>query len=53
VPAKELWEQKGAVRFKFSNDAEFDRYLRARCGFALPPPTANVLFASSPDDSNN
>jgi hypothetical protein len=36
VPARELWEQKGAVRFKFPTDAEFDRYLRARCGFGLP-----------------
>jgi len=36
VPARELWEQKGAVRFKFPTDDEFDRYLRARCGFGLP-----------------
>ena len=36
LPARELWEQKGAVRFKFATDDEFDRYLRARCGFGLP-----------------
>jgi len=36
VPSKELWEQVGAVRFKFQTDPEFDRYLTARCGFGLP-----------------
>jgi hypothetical protein len=36
VPAQELWDQKGAFRFKFSTDEEFDRYLLARCGFGLP-----------------
>src|SRR5919108_1741084 len=36
VPSKELWEQNGAVRFKFSTDVEFDRYLLLRCGFGLP-----------------
>jgi hypothetical protein len=36
VPAKELWDQGGAARFRFATDAEFDRYLTARCGFALP-----------------
>ena len=36
VPSKELWEQAGAVRFKFHTDQEFDRYLVARCGFGLP-----------------
>jgi hypothetical protein len=36
VPARELWQQSGAVRFKFPADAEFDRYLRSRCGFGLP-----------------
>jgi hypothetical protein len=47
VPARELWEQKGAVRFKFLTDAEFDRYLRARCGFGLPQiPSAEVKQAS-------
>ena len=36
VPAKDLWEQKNAVRFRFPTDEGFDRYLRARCGFGLP-----------------
>jgi hypothetical protein len=36
VPAEELWQQTGPVRFRFSSDAEFDRYLRVRCGFGLP-----------------
>ncbi len=36
VPSKELWDQAGAVRFKFHTDQEFDRYLTARCGFGLP-----------------
>jgi hypothetical protein len=38
VPSKELWHQNGAVRFKFSTDPEFDRYLLSRCGFGLPGP---------------
>jgi hypothetical protein len=50
VPAKELWEQKGAARFKFSSDEEFDRYLRARCGFGLPAVDAKSMFASSAGD---
>jgi hypothetical protein len=36
VPSKELWEQNGAVRFKFSTDTEFETYLLSRCGFGLP-----------------
>ena len=36
VPSKELWHQNGPVRFKFSTDQEFDRYLLSRCGFGLP-----------------
>jgi hypothetical protein len=36
VPSKELWDQSGAVRFKFHTDQEFDRYLTTRCGFGLP-----------------
>jgi hypothetical protein len=36
VPSQELWEQKGAVHFKFPSDEEFDRYLTARCGFGIP-----------------
>ena len=36
VPSKELWDQSGAVRFKFRTDQEFDRYLTVRCPFGLP-----------------
>jgi hypothetical protein len=36
VPSKELWDQNGAVRFKFSTDAQFEQFLMARCGFGLP-----------------
>ena len=46
VPSRELWEQKGAVRFKFSTDQEFDRYLLARCGFGLPTIGFNFTIAS-------
>jgi hypothetical protein len=35
VPSKELWHQGGPVRFKFSTDDEFDRYLLSRCGFGI------------------
>ncbi len=37
VPARELWNQSGAVRFKFATDQEFDRFLLAHCQFGLPP----------------
>jgi hypothetical protein len=36
VASTELWDQKGAVRFKFATDEEFDRYLQSRCGFGIP-----------------
>lgn len=36
VPSRELWEQSGAVRFKFASDQAFNRFLIARCGFGLP-----------------
>ena len=36
VPARELWDQSGAERFKFPTDQEFDRFLLARCSFGLP-----------------
>jgi hypothetical protein len=45
VPSKELWDQKGAVRFKFSTDEEFDRYLLARCGFGLPQNDPRFVIA--------
>jgi hypothetical protein len=43
VPSKELWHQNGAVRFKFSTDQEFDRYLLSRCGFGIPGPSMIAL----------
>jgi hypothetical protein len=46
VPSKELWEQKGAVRFRFSTDEEFSRYLLARCGFGLPTIGFNLMITS-------
>jgi hypothetical protein len=45
VPSRELWEQSGAVRFKFSNDKDFDRFLVARCGFGLPNNRADFAVA--------
>ena len=36
VPARALWEQTGAVRFKFATDQEFHQFLLARCAFGLP-----------------
>jgi hypothetical protein len=36
VPSRDLWDQTGAVRFKFSTDLDFDRFLTTRCGFGLP-----------------
>ena len=43
VPSKELWHQNGPVRFKFSTDQEFDRYLLSRCGFGIPGPAIIAL----------
>jgi hypothetical protein len=34
------------VRFKFSTDKDFDRFLIARCGFGLPNNSAD--FAAAP-----
>lgn len=48
VPAKELWEQSGAVRFKFPTDQEFDRYLTARCAFGLPRQGNDFAVATPP-----
>lgn len=48
VPAKELWEQSGAVRFKFATDADFDRFLIGRCGFGLPRIGADFALVASP-----
>lgn len=47
VPSKELWEQNGAVRFRFSTDEEFDRYLLARCGFGLPQNDPRFVIAAT------
>lgn len=47
VPSRELWNQSGAVRFKFSTDSDFDRYLRFRCGFGLPFIEPKVVVAST------
>ena len=46
VPAKELWDQHGAFRFKFSTDEEFDHYLRSRCAFGVPRDDAHFVVAS-------
>ena len=43
VPSKELWHQGGPVRFRFSTDQEFDRYLLSRCGFGIPGPALIAL----------
>jgi hypothetical protein len=50
VPSRELWSQNGAVRFKFPTDTDFDRYLRARCGFGLPTIEPNFVLASTSDN---
>lgn len=50
VPSKELWTQSGAVRFKFPTDAQFDQYLRTRCGFGLPVIEPDVVIASTAND---
>jgi hypothetical protein len=46
VPSKELWDQSGAERFKFSTDAEFERFLIARCGFGLPKIDADAAVSA-------
>ncbi len=51
VAAKDLWDQKDSVRFKFATDEDFDRYLRARCGFGIPRLGSEFLLVSSPGDS--
>jgi hypothetical protein len=45
VKPQELWEQSGAARFKFAGDAEFDRFLTARCGFGLPSLGSDLVSA--------
>lgn len=46
VPSRELWDQTGAARFRFATDDEFDRFLQARCGFALPKMAPRVTIAA-------
>jgi len=36
VPARDLWDQTGALRFRFATDQEFDRFLLSRCQFGIP-----------------
>ena len=48
VPAKDLWEQSGAVRFKFATDAELDRFLVSRCAFGLPRIGAGLAVPAPP-----
>jgi hypothetical protein len=47
VPSQELWHQNGPVRFKFSTDQEFDRYLLSRCGFGIPQTSPDVVALPS------
>lgn len=48
VPAKELWQQDGAVRFRFPTDSEFHDYLLRRCGFGVPATEPNSAVALRP-----
>jgi hypothetical protein len=48
VAAKDLWDQSGAVRFKFATDTEFDRFLLSRCNFGLPRIGAGFAVAAPP-----
>lgn len=45
VPSRELWEQSGAVRFRFAGDEEFDRFLLSRCGFGIPKLEVEYSFS--------
>ena len=47
VPSRELWEQSGAVRFKFATDQEFHQFLLARCAFGLPALNVATPIASA------
>lgn len=48
VPAKDLWEQTGAARFKFASDTDLDRFLSSRCGFGLPRIADEFAVAAPP-----
>ena len=43
VPAREIWAQSGAARFRFAQDQDFHNYLLSRCAFGLPMNTASVI----------
>jgi hypothetical protein len=43
VPAREIWAQSGAARFRFAQDQDFHNYLLSRCAFGLPMKTASVI----------
>jgi hypothetical protein len=43
VPAKEIWAQNGAARFRFAHDQDFHNYLLSRCAFGVPMKTASVV----------
>lgn len=43
VPAREIWAQSGAARFRFAQDQDFHNYLLSRCAFGLPMKTPSVI----------
>ncbi|MGH7853506.1 MAG: hypothetical protein ACREP3_08680 [Candidatus Binatia bacterium] len=47
VKPQDLWDQLGAARFKYASDADFDRFLIARCGFGLPRIGTDFAIATS------
>jgi hypothetical protein len=47
APSRELWDQTGAMRFKFASDGEFDRFLLGRCGFGLPKFVTETKIAAT------
>lgn len=49
VPARDLWDQSGALRFKFATDEEFDRFLLARCQFGLPKIEFGAAVSARPE----
>ena len=47
--ARDLWDQSGALRFKFATDEEFDRFLLARCQFGLPKIEFGAAVSTRPE----
>ncbi len=43
VPAKEIWAQNGAARFRFVRDQDFHDYLLSRCAFGVPMKAASAI----------